>query len=478
MAVSRYMHPRNIYKTPPNFKKLALDYPEFREFVTHDVTGKVSLDFKNTKSLRCLSTILLKKDFGLEVEIPLNKLIPTIPLRINYILWLEDLLTLIDNKEKIKGIDIGTGASCVYPLLGAKKNGWYMVASEVDEESVRSAKSNVDRNNLQELVQVKKVTEDVILKELVQSEEYDFCMCNPPFFGNVQELQPNSKSRNLSRPKPKNSFCASVNEVVVKGGEVEFLSKLIEESKELGMKIKIYSTMVGCKKNLPQLKKLLREAEVCSFKETEFCQGNTTRWGLAWTFCSHFDLKKCPDYIKEISRKTKLKEPLSLVLLDESDEFSLNNARDSLIKLFNGLKMSVEEISRKKDVIRYFVYASANTWSHQRRKRREKRNGNSETLNSSGENDLSVQEEETSGGKSPGKRTHEDVDVIGGNLVKKLRITSEDEDVFFKFVASLKLSENKVVLELDCISNDSNREYLHQILQYIKNNLKVLDSIE
>lgn len=28
------MHPRNIYKTPPNFKQMAIDYPEFRKHVT------------------------------------------------------------------------------------------------------------------------------------------------------------------------------------------------------------------------------------------------------------------------------------------------------------------------------------------------------------------------------------------------------------------------------------------------------------
>lgn len=27
------MHPRNIYKTPPNFKQLAIDYPDFRQHV-------------------------------------------------------------------------------------------------------------------------------------------------------------------------------------------------------------------------------------------------------------------------------------------------------------------------------------------------------------------------------------------------------------------------------------------------------------
>ena len=39
---------------------------------------------------------------------PLNRLIPTIPLRLNYILWLEDVLTSRgDITTTVCGIDIG-----------------------------------------------------------------------------------------------------------------------------------------------------------------------------------------------------------------------------------------------------------------------------------------------------------------------------------------------------------------------------------
>ena len=48
---------------------------------------------------------MLKDDFDLDVLMPLDRLIPTIPLRLNYILWLEDILN--GHAENIKGIDIG-----------------------------------------------------------------------------------------------------------------------------------------------------------------------------------------------------------------------------------------------------------------------------------------------------------------------------------------------------------------------------------
>ena len=77
---------------------------------------------------------------------PVCRLIPTVPLRLNYILWIEDL---INKKSDVTGIDIGTGATCVYPLLAAKKNKWKFLATEADEMSFTWAKHNVDRNSLQ-----------------------------------------------------------------------------------------------------------------------------------------------------------------------------------------------------------------------------------------------------------------------------------------------------------------------------------------
>lgn len=74
--------------------------------------------------------------------------------------------------------------------------------------------------------------------DVVSDESFDFCMCNPPFFGSTQELQSSFKARQLSRPKPKNAFCATTSEVVVKGGEVEFVSRIIRESKVLNTHIR------------------------------------------------------------------------------------------------------------------------------------------------------------------------------------------------------------------------------------------------
>ena len=43
----------------------------------------------------------------------------------------------------------GSGASCIYALLGAKLNNWHFLATEVDELSVSFAKENVKCNGLE-----------------------------------------------------------------------------------------------------------------------------------------------------------------------------------------------------------------------------------------------------------------------------------------------------------------------------------------
>lgn len=49
--------------------------------------------------------------------------------------------------------------------------------------------------------------------------------------------------------------------------------------------------MVGQKKIVPILIEQLKLAGITSFSQTEFLQGNTTRWGVAWTYCD-YDLSK------------------------------------------------------------------------------------------------------------------------------------------------------------------------------------------
>ena len=105
------MHPRNIYrKNPANFAEIGEHYEEFRKHLIPTKAGGYTVNFKDPNALRELTISLLDHDFGLKVDLPLDRLIPTIPQRLNYIHWIEDLLqTLPDvsKSETVRGIDIG-----------------------------------------------------------------------------------------------------------------------------------------------------------------------------------------------------------------------------------------------------------------------------------------------------------------------------------------------------------------------------------
>ena len=74
MSLNKYMHPRNPYRhKKPDFKSLALKYDFFRQFVSTSLSGKCVLDFKQPEALRALLKALLKEDFGIEIDIPVDR---------------------------------------------------------------------------------------------------------------------------------------------------------------------------------------------------------------------------------------------------------------------------------------------------------------------------------------------------------------------------------------------------------------------
>ncbi len=49
-------------------------------------------------------------------------------------------------------VSLGTGASCIYPLLGTRLNRWSFLATDIDKDSLAVAKENVARNGLMDKV--------------------------------------------------------------------------------------------------------------------------------------------------------------------------------------------------------------------------------------------------------------------------------------------------------------------------------------
>ncbi|XP_047485546.1 RNA N6-adenosine-methyltransferase mettl16-like isoform X2 [Penaeus chinensis] len=413
--LNQFMHPRNPYRTPPSFKKLAMQYPEFRAHCTYDLSGKVHLDFKNCDALRALTTCLLDQDFGLKVDIPDGRLVPTLPLRLNYLLWLEDLMTLsakTDQKCTRIGVDVGTGSACIYPLLAAKQFGWSMLCTEADEVNYESAVNNVKKNSMQDEIFIKKVQENIILKDVLddktslaeitalQAKEesvdkpqgsqdspckaemehetndkkgmessnyiFDFTMCNPPFFGSEEDSHTMNKSKK-DRGEPVSVPTGAVQEIVTSGGEVAFITQMIEESSHLKDKVRIFTTLIGTKADIKKVKQVLATVSPAHSSFTEFCQGRTMRWGLAWTFDPKLQLNQI------VSKKQMTNTKPMVMLMPRSllNAYSVPAAWRMVAKWLHFLKVKVRVFKNTKYFVGAHVRAYKPTWLHQRRKKRE-----------------------------------------------------------------------------------------------------------
>ncbi|XP_042270064.1 RNA N6-adenosine-methyltransferase mettl16 [Thunnus maccoyii] len=385
MALNKSMHPRNRYKDkPPDFAHLAAKYPDFQQHVHTSLTGRPVVNFKEPEAVRALTCTLLKEDFGLTIEIPLERLIPTVPLRLNYIHWVEDLID--GQKQPRRGIDIGTGASCIYPLLGATMNGWYFLATEVDDICFDYATKNVEQNNLSDLIKVVKVPQKTLLMDALKEETeivYDFCMCNPPFFANQLEAK-GVNSRNSRRPPPSSVNTGGVTEIMAEGGELEFVKRIIHDSLQLKKRLRWYSCMLGKKCSLTPLKEELRKQGVPKVTHTEFYQGRTMRWALAWSFYDDVIVPSPPSKKRKLE---KARKPLSFTLpqaglkelqakasaIGSSARAPVDSIAALLEKTLTDLRVLHKHVPCRKQEQSLFLTAVENTWIHGRQKRREQK---------------------------------------------------------------------------------------------------------
>lgn len=190
----------------------------------------------------------------------------------------------------------GVGASCVYPLLACRlHSNWSFVGTEIDPESLETARGNVTANGLDERIHLLEVSDAESLLEaplgrLAPQLPLHFCMCNPPFYASSKEIQ--------TRREAKVTDCAhdpfdySARESVYPGGETAFVERIIEESLRLRERILWYSSLVGVKSNLASLKARLHQVHVPTIRVFPSLVGRTKRWILAWSFLPEPQLKR------------------------------------------------------------------------------------------------------------------------------------------------------------------------------------------
>lgn len=276
-------HKRSLYRSGLDIAELVELYPSFAKHTAKGRKGRLTIKEWTLEAQRELTRHLMQKDFGITICLRSDRLCPPVPQRLNYLLWVEDLLLLSKDIERpgrndhIKGIDIGTGASCIFPLIGNAAFSWRFSASEIDPVSLECAISNILCNNLESSIRIIEGSKEKLLHPILEAttDVFQFLVCNPPFFSSHDQAA-SHQSRELT---------ITPSESSTDGGELGFVWKLFKESLEFKSRVKWFTSMIGKKTTLIALKGYLFKSERTKcIKTTTFTQGKQSRWGIAWTF--------------------------------------------------------------------------------------------------------------------------------------------------------------------------------------------------
>lgn len=293
------MHPKNRYSSPHDFPALARIVPDLRNQFVTTPDGRISLDFTQPQTVRLLNKALLLRDFGLKHwDIPPGNLCPGVPGRLDYVHVIADLLnnkkgarTQVQRKvekQGIVGLDVGTGASLIYPILGVKEYAWRFVGTDVDESSLKVAAAIAKFNpGLSKSIIIRKQPDKraIFRNVILPHESFAFTMCNPPFFDSPEEAG-NAARRKWEKlgqaDSPTLNFGGQANELWTPGGEPDFLRRMIHESVEFATQVGWFTTLVSKKGYLKIAEIEFSRYGITEWEVINIGQGGKKRRILAW----------------------------------------------------------------------------------------------------------------------------------------------------------------------------------------------------
>jgi 23S rRNA (adenine1618-N6)-methyltransferase len=303
--MTKEMHKRNIHNEKYDYTILAKEFPSLRPFVSENQYGDLSVDFSDASAVLSLNQAILSHHYKVKGwTIPIGNLCPPIPGRVDYLHYIADLL----DKEnppvgtKIKGLDIGTGTGCIYPILGNSVYGWKFVATDIDSESINHCKKILDSNPILKKnikLRFQNSADDIFINIIKADEKFDFTMCNPPFHASYEEAQDASyyKVKNLNINKEKkghwqskispskaSNFGGRDNELWCQGGESVFIRKMIEQSVEVKDQCRWFTTLVSNRDHLLEFNQQLENLNCPEVRTIKMRHGQKIVNILAWKF--------------------------------------------------------------------------------------------------------------------------------------------------------------------------------------------------
>ena len=292
------LHLRNKNSERYDLEALTKVNPELKKYVKPNKYGDDSVDFSNHVVVKLLNQAILNQYYGIKNwDFPNENLCPPIPGRADYIHYLADLLSEnnageVPTGEKITCLDIGVGASCIYPIIGVKEYAWQFIGSDIDAKSIASAQRIINENpSLQGKIECRLQNDSsAIFRHILNpTEKIDLTVCNPPFHASVEEAQEGTrrKIRNLSGKKmktPELNFSGINHELICEGGEYQFIKNMIGESKNFDKNCYWFTTLVSKQAHLQGIYHLLEKVQAEQIKTIPMGTGNKSSRIVAWTF--------------------------------------------------------------------------------------------------------------------------------------------------------------------------------------------------
>ncbi|MCJ1282209.1 hypothetical protein MMC26_001532 [Xylographa opegraphella] len=254
-----------------------------------------------------------------------------VPNRFNYIVWVQDLLdTTSDN---------------------------------IDDTNLEYARRNIVANHLKSRVRPLKTdpNDPLIPLDTLGIDSIDFTICNPPFYASASDLL--SSAAKKSRP-PYSACTGAEVEMVCAGGEVAFVTRMIQESGVLKDRVQWYTSMLGKLSSVSEVIEQLKHKGVVNWAVTEFVQGTRTRrWGVAWSWG---DMRPRMDVARGIHHL-----PKHLLPFPSETSFSLPHSTIAAVAaLVNDTIRSLDvQWQYRPQISTGIGFARANVWSRSARRR-------------------------------------------------------------------------------------------------------------
>ncbi|TMO84660.1 23S rRNA (adenine(1618)-N(6))-methyltransferase RlmF [Pseudoalteromonas spongiae] len=285
-------HSRNIHLNGYDLAKLAKFSPTLTPYLIKNEFGNTTIDFSDSKAVKALNQALLVVDYQLLVwDIPETNLCPVVPGRADLIHTLADLLAEQNNGDVPTGkntqlLDIGTGASLIYPILANKIYGWKAVATDIDANSIKQAKNLAQFNKLPVKLRQQKSTDNIFHGVINANDFFDITCCNPPFHSSLDNAEKANqrKWKNLSHENKGFNFSGQKAELWCEGGEIAFLTTMINESADYQDQVGWFTSLVSKKENLPKLKSQLTRFANSEVKVMPLAHGQKVMHVLCWRF--------------------------------------------------------------------------------------------------------------------------------------------------------------------------------------------------